>query len=80
MLKFSYGSGNEVNKTLGNAPGNLPPGTTLDQAISSLRPSLGYGQNVEGHIGGVPQNGSLALQDGMTVSIHDKACGKALAN
>ncbi len=73
---FRYGSGNEITKTIGTAPGNIRPGTTLKAAIDMVRTALGFTQNVQGHIGSVPQDDSLLLTTEMqnvTVSIQDKA-------
>lgn len=76
---FSYGSGNSVEKVIGTAPGNLRPGITLKQAIDQVRPSLGCGQNVEGHIGGIPQADDLVLTNDMgKVNIVDRSCTKAV--
>lgn len=76
---FSYGTGNTVEKVIGTAPGNLRPGTTLKQAIDIVRPTLGCGQNVEGLIGGIPQDDDLVLTNEMgRVSIQDRACSKAV--
>lgn len=71
-VTFTYGTGNTATKT-------FAAGTTLGQALQNetLRAFLGYGANVEGYIGGVPQPNTTVLAAGMQVSIHDKACAKA---
>src|SRR4051794_27451021 len=42
-----------------------------------VKAQLGYGTDVEGHIGGVPQPNELQLRDGMVVSVHDRKCEKS---
>lgn len=71
-VTIKFGSGNELVK-------EFPEGTSLGCAIKNphVRGALGYGENVEGHIGGVPQDDSLTLRDGMTVSVNSRACAKA---
>lgn len=71
-VKFSYGTGNTVTHT-------FPEGTTLDQALKdpAVSAALGYGRNVEGHVGGVPQPAQTTLQANDEVAVHDKACSKA---
>lgn len=71
-VTFRYGSGNEISK-------ELTDGTKLGVALkmASISAGLGYGSNVEGHIGGVPQSNDTELRPGMVVSVYDKACAKA---
>ena len=72
IVKIKYGTGNELSK-------DFPAGTTLGCVIGNqhVRGALGYGQNVQGHVGGVPQNDSTLIFEGMTISVNDKACSKA---
>lgn len=69
-MLIRYSSGNERRKT-------YPAGTTHGFVLADNRPVLGYGQNVEGWIGGVPQSESLIVDDSMTIDVHDKPQGKA---
>ena len=71
-ITVEYGTGNTVTKS-------VAPGTTLGQILADggIKSVLGYGASVEGQIGGVTQNATVPLQDGMTVRIVDKACSKA---
>ena len=71
-----FGSGNVKER-------EFPVGTSLLTIIETMRHALGYSQDVEAHIGGVPQQGSLTIGNGlsndMVVSIHDKPKGKQRA-
>jgi hypothetical protein len=73
IVTFRYGTGNEKVHT-------LPEGTTLGNALNDqrLKAGLGYGSNVEGSIGGIPQPPTTTLREGMLVTIADKACQKAV--
>src|SRR5262249_55581656 len=63
---------NELTKDFGGMP---TVATVLgDQDVKA---QLGYGENVEGYIGGVPQPPDSVLVDGMHVSVHDKSCEKS---
>lgn len=64
-----YGSGNVITR-------EFPAGTTLGQILANARPALGFGENVEGHVGGVPQQATLVPNSSMDISVHDKACEK----
>lgn len=70
-ITIRYGSGNSLTK-------DFPAGTTLGCILGNqhVKAALGYGNNVAGHIGGVPQSGSLVPPDGATVSVNDVACEK----
>lgn len=70
QVTIQYGTGNEVTKDF--AGGTIDDALT-DQATQAL---LGYGDNVEGHVGGVPQPPSTPLFGGMRIDVHDKACEK----
>ncbi len=73
-VTIRYGSGNELRK-------EYPEGTTLGQIINdpNVRAVLGYGQNVTAHVGGLPQIDTVRAAQGMTISVQDKACTKAIA-
>jgi len=70
-VTIRYGTGNETTT-------EFPDGTTLSDVIGNpnVRGLLGYGQNVVGHIGGIPQQDSLTLFNGVVVEIHDKQSQK----
>lgn len=52
-------------------------GKTLDQVARQSRAALGMPENVEAHIGGVPQAPGLVVQESMrTIAFHDKPCEK----
>lgn len=72
QVKIRYGTGNEVSK-------DFPAGTTLGCILnnSTIRAVLGYGRNVQGIIGGVPQSDSLVPPDGAEISVTEKSCSKA---
>ena len=70
QVTFRYGSGNTTIR-------EFAEGTSLGCAIQQVRAGLGAGGNVQGFTGGVPQEDHTVLRDGMTVSLHDKACQKA---
>lgn len=71
-ITIIYGSDNSITIS-------RPDGFTIGQALADneLRSELGFGQNVEGHIGSVPQPNSTRLIDGDRVYIYDKQCSKA---
>lgn len=71
-ITVKYGSGNSLTKT-------FPVGTTVDGVLKNdaIKGALGFGNNVEGHVDGVPQTGSTSLRDGITLAVYDKACQKA---
>lgn len=72
-ITVSYGSGREYTDT-------YPEGVTLAQAVLNnpeVRGKLGFGDNVEGHIGGVPQKPETKLADGDRVKVYDRQCSKA---
>lgn len=77
-ITIKYGSGNELTAANSNVVRDLGPGLTAKQVITTprIRAALGYGENVEAFIAGVP-NDSSTVVDGMTISVHDKACQKA---
>jgi hypothetical protein len=72
QVKIKYGTGNELSK-------DFPAGTTIGCVLGNqfVRGALGYGQNVQGFVNSVPQNDSTYIAEGMTISVHDKACTKA---
>lgn len=75
LITLKYGTGNERKY-------DQPPGVSLQAVLDNPtnRASLGYGKNVEGWIGGVPQDGAFVLREqhaGMTITVNDKACEKA---
>jgi hypothetical protein len=67
-----YGTGNELAR-------DYPAGTTVGCVVNnaSTRAALGYGQSVQGHVGGVPQSDSTQCFEGMVISVNDKSCSKA---
>ena len=73
QVKVKFGTGNELSK-------DFPLGTTLGCVLKNqfVKGALGYGENVQGFIGGVPQADSTLIADGMTVSVHNAACEKRL--
>lgn len=70
-IKIRY-SGKEIST-------DLPAGTSLGQVLGNTgnQAVLGFGANVDGHIGGAKQATSLGLVDGMTVDVYDRSCAKA---
>lgn len=71
QVTVKYGTNNELRKEYAGTP-------TLQTVLNDARAALGYGTNVEGHIGSVPQPATMPLQNGMVISVHDKACQKAI--
>ena len=71
-VTVKYGTGNEISKEFDN-------GTSLGCILGNqhVKAVLGYGSNVAGHIGGVPQADSLIPPDGAVISVHEKSCSKA---
>jgi hypothetical protein len=57
---------------------DVSEGLTVDQVLKDPRNKSGldYGDNVEAHIGGVPQPGHTVVRDGMSLKVHDRACSK----
>lgn len=72
QVRIKYGTGNELSK-------DFPAGTTIGCVLSNqfVRGALGYGSNVQGFVNSVPQSDSTYIAEGMTISVHDKACNKA---
>lgn len=72
-IRVKYGTGNEITK-------DFPAGTNIGCVLSNpnIRAILGYGQNVAGHVGGVPQNDATSIFEGMVISVADKSCSKAV--
>lgn len=72
-IKVSYGSGNVCEQ-------EFPAGTSVGCVLSNARIKgfLGYGSNVEGRIGGVPQADSTPLYTDVSISVTDRACVKAI--
>ena len=77
-IVIKYGTGNELTAENSQIVRDLGPGLTASQVIRTprIQAALGYGANVEAFIGGVP-NDNATVVDGMTISVHDKACQKA---
>ena len=71
-VKVSYGSGHSCEE-------EFPAGTSVGCVLSNSRIKgfLGYGSNVEGRIGGVPQADSTPLYTDVSISVTDKSCTKA---
>lgn len=69
-VTITYGSDNSLTRQF---VGTI--GTVLGD--EDVQAALGFGDNVEGHVYGVPQANSTPLVDGMTISVHDKSCAKA---
>jgi hypothetical protein len=71
-VTVKFGTGNELTK-------EFPEGTSLGCILGNphVKAALGYGDNVAGHIGSVPQADSLVPPDGAVVSVHQKSCAKA---
>ena len=77
-ITIKYGTGNELNADTSAVVRDLGPGLTAKQIISvpRIKAALGYGDNVEAFIGGAANDAAIVV-DGMTLSVHDKACQKA---
>ena len=68
---IQYGDGNERTY-------EAPDGSTIGSILRDPRnqAALGYGDNVEAHVGGMIQSGSTPSFSGIRISVHDKACAK----
>ena len=71
-ITVKYGTGNSLTRSF-TTP--ITIGAILGDA--AIQAALGFGSNVEGYLLGVPQPNSITLRGGDTLSINDKACGKA---
>lgn len=72
-LTVKYGTGNSLSRSFGHP---ITVGEILaDRGIQS---ALGFGSNVEGFLNSVPQPNTVTLRDGDVLSVHDKACAKAI--
>ena len=71
-ITIRHGTGNDLTK-------EFPNGSTLGSVLADpqVKADLGYGDNVAGFIGGVPQDESIVLADGATISVHDRSCEKS---
>lgn len=71
-VTIRYGSGNTLTK-------DFPEGTSVGCVLTNtaVKAALGYGNNVQGNVSGVPVPDSNTIYSGMTISVTDKACNKA---
>lgn len=73
-ITIRYGSGNTLTRTFGTP-------ITVNQVLAdrTIKGALGYGDNVEGRLNGIPQPGTNNLVNGDVLEVFDKACSKGAA-
>lgn len=70
-ITIKYGTGNTLTR-------NFTTPITIRQILQdrTIKGALGYGDNVEGRLGGVPQPDTNNLVNGDVLEVFDKACSK----
>ena len=73
IVTIQYGSGHTCQE-------DFPAGTTIGCAGRNARVKafLGYGDNVQFMVGGIPQSEGTLIAEGMVIKVADKSCSKAI--